>query len=246
MLKITDDLIESEHSRLDATQCTGVQFAGFSTSWQAVARYHTFLMLIVEREAKATEIFSLAGKALRDTPPSPGPYLTAEQERRLNELDKATDLLHLEIESFYLFAKILLDAVARAIEKYFGQGKACSLDSHHDLIDNFAEYAAQKKLDIPPDFIEKARRLREDISNFRDHEIAHNKRLNRVTATALTQDGRRATMIATSTVVPPERMRPQANSIHVGELMSSVENYIAGAIEIVKSNREKTNLTFTN
>jgi len=53
---------------------------------------------------------------------------------------------------------------------------ACSLDSHHDLIDNFAEYAAKKKLIFQQTFIEKARRLREDISNFRDHEIAHNKR----------------------------------------------------------------------
>jgi len=245
-MKIVDDLIESEHSRLDATQHTGVQFTGFSTSWQAVARYHTFLTLIVEREAKATDNFSLAAKALRDTTPSSGPYLTAEQERRLNELDKATDLLHLEIESFYLFAKILLDAVARAIEKYFGQGKACSLDSHHDLIDNFAEYVAQKKLDIPTDFVERARRVRGDISNFRDHEIAHNKRLNRVTATALTQDGRRATIIATSTVVPPERMKPQASSIHVAELMSAVESYIASAIEIVKTNTDKRNLTFTS
>jgi len=245
-MKIIDDLIESEHSNLDAAQVTGVQFTGFSTSWQAVARYHTFLMFIVEREANATDIFSVASKALRDTPPSPGPYLTAEQERRLNELDKATDLLHLEIESFYLFAKILLDAAARAIEKYFGLGRACSLDSRHDLIDNFAEYAAQKKLDIPTDFVEKARRLREDVSNFRDHEIAHSKRLNRVTGTALTPDRRRATMITASTVVPPERFKPQASSIHVGELMSAVDNYIASAIEIVKTNRDKTNLTFTN
>ncbi len=245
-MNIIDDLIESEHSRLDAAQFTGVQFTGFATSWQAVARYHTFLTLIVEREAKATEVFSLSSKAFRETPPSPGPYLTAEQERRLNELDEATDLLHLEIESFYLFAKILLDAVARAIEKYFGLGRACSLDSHHDLIDNCAEYAAQKKLDIPTGFIEKAERLREDISNFRDHEIAHSKRLNRVTGTALTPDRRRATMIAASTVVPPDRLRPQASSIHVGELMSTVENYIASAIEIVKTNRDKTNLTFTN
>ena len=245
-MKIIDDLIESERSCLDADQFTGVQFTGFATSWQAVARYHTFLTIIVEREAKATEIFSLASKAFRDTPPSPGPYLTAEQERRLNELDKATDLLHLEIESFYLFAKILLDAVARAIEKYFGLGRACSLDSHHDLIDNFAEYAAQKKLDIPTDFIEKAKRLRGDISNFRDHEIAHSKRLNRVTGTALTADRRQATMTAVSTVVPPERFKPQASSIHVGELMLAVENYIVSAIEIVKTNRDKTNLTFTN
>jgi len=245
-MKIIDDLIEIERSCLDADQFTGVQFTGFATSWQAVARYHTFLTVIVEREAKATEIFSLASKAFRNTPPSPGPYLTAEQERRLNELDNATDLLHLEIESFYLFAKILLDVVARAIEKYFGPGRACSLDSHHDLIANFAEYAAQKKLDIPTDFIEKARRLREDVSKFRDHEIAHSKRLNRVTGTALTADRRQATMTAVSTVVPPERFKPQASSIHVGELMSAVENYIASAIEIVKTNRGKTNLTFTN
>lgn len=245
-MKIIDDLIESERSCLDDAQFTGVQFTGFSTSWQAVARYHTFLTFIVEREARATEIFSLASKALRVTPQSPSPYLTAEQEHRLNELDKATDLLHLEIESFYLFAKILLDAVARAIEKYFGLGRACSLDSHHDLIENFAKYAAQKKLDIPTDFIDKAKQLREDISNFRDHEIAHSKRLNRVTGTALTPDRRRATMIAASTVLPPERFRPETSSIHVGELMSAVENYIASAIEIVKTNRDKTNLTFTN
>src|SRR5216683_2000236 len=92
VMKIVDDLIESERTCLDDSQFTGVQFTGFATSWQAVARYHTFLTIIVEREAKATEIFSLASKALRDTAPSPGPYLTAEQERRLNELDKATDL----------------------------------------------------------------------------------------------------------------------------------------------------------
>src|SRR5437879_7741378 len=103
-MKIIDDLIESEHSRLDATQFTGVQFTGFATSWQAVARYHKFLTIIVEREAKATEVFSLSSKAFRDTPPSPGPYLTAEQECRLNELDKANDLLHIEIDTFYRFA----------------------------------------------------------------------------------------------------------------------------------------------
>jgi hypothetical protein len=72
-MKIVDDLIESEHSLLDATHVTGVQFTGFATSWQAAARYHTFLTLIVEREAEAIEIFSLASRALRDTPPSPGP-----------------------------------------------------------------------------------------------------------------------------------------------------------------------------
>ena len=243
-MKIIEDLIEDEYRRLAPPEHTGVQFTGFVTSWQAVTRYHTFLTLILEREAKATEAFSTASKALRDTPPSPGPYQTPEQRDRLNELDKATDVLHLEIESFYLFAKILLDAVARALEKYFGQGRACSLDSHHDLIDNFETYSKQKDLVVPTDFVEKAETLRKNISNFRDHDIAHDKRLNRVTGTALTHDGR-ATIIATSTVVPPEDFKPQATSIHVGELISSLDKYILIAIQIVKTNRDKRKLDYT-
>jgi hypothetical protein len=200
----------------------------------------------IQASSAATEAMSLGLQALRDTPPSPGPYQTDEQRCRLAELDKATDVVHLEIESFYLFAKILLDTVARAIERYFGQARGCSLDSHHDLLKNFGKYTALKKLVVPTDFIEKAKRLRKDVSDFRDQEIAHSKRLNRITGTALSQDGRRARLIATSTIVPPERLKPQASSIHVGKLMSAVEDYIASAIEIVRTNRDKTNLTFTS
>ena len=141
------------------------------------------------------------------------------------------------------FANILLDTVARAIEKYFGQVRECSLDSHHDLITHLGKYAEQTKLAIPQHFMETAKRLRKNITTFRDQEIAHGKRLNRVTATALTKEGH-ATMIATSTIVPKERFKPQADSVHVRELMAAVEEYIAAAIEIVKTNRDKRKLTF--
>jgi hypothetical protein len=242
-VKLINDLIESERSLLTDTQFTGVQFTGFATSWQAVERYHTFLTIILDREARATENHSNELKAWMATPPSPTRQLTDRQRHRLDELSKTTEVLHLEIESFYLFANILLDTVARAIEKYFGQVRTCSLDSHHDLINNFGKYVAQKKLAIPPHFMETARRNRQNITTFRDQEIAHGKRLNRVTATALTKQGH-ATMIATSTVVPMGKLKPQADSIHVRELMVAVEEYIAAAIEIVKTNRDKRKLTF--
>jgi hypothetical protein len=38
-----------------------------------------------------------------------------------------TSDLHLEIESYYLFAKIILDDVARAIEYYFGPHRGLAL-----------------------------------------------------------------------------------------------------------------------
>jgi len=89
--------------------------------------------------------------------------------------------------------------------------------------------------------MEKVEWLKKYISDFRDKDIAHDKRLNRVTATALTRDGR-ATIIATSTVVPAERFKPQADSTYVKELMVAAESYIVAAIEIVKTNRDKTKL----
>jgi hypothetical protein len=230
-MKSIFDFIEAEHTQFE----NAVLESGFVTAWQAVDRYHTFLSIVLKREAEATAKYSADVKALPNTPPSPGRYLTDEQRFRLDELDKSSDALHLEIESFYLFAKILLDTIARAIEKVFGQGQKCTLDSHHDLIDNFEQFAEQKKLTFAGNFIEKAKSLRENISNFRDHEIAHGKRLNRITATALTRDGR-ATIIATSTVVPQDRLKPQASSIHVAELMRLLEDYILSAIEIVRTN----------
>lgn len=234
-MKIIEDLIESEHHRF----VDGVQLSGFVTSWQAVDRYHTFLAIILEREAVATQTYAGEVRALRDTPPSPGPHLTDEQRHRLDEMRKATDVLHLEIESFYLFAKILLDTVARAIEKYFGQVRECSLDSHHDLVDNFEQYVTQKDLSVPTDFMERPKWLKKNVSDFRDIVITHDKRLNRITATALTADGL-ATIIAMSTVVPPDRLKPQVDSVHVKELMSAVESHIVVAIEIIIANRDKT------
>jgi hypothetical protein len=244
-MKIIEDLVESERGLLTNEQFTGTQFAGFSASWGAVYRYHTFLTMVSRREAAATRTMSKAMKAVvkaaNSTQMEPD-----EQRRVISKLNKTTDVVHLEIESFYLFAKILLDTVARAIEKYFGQGQACSLDSHHDLIRSFEKYATLKKLVVPTDFIEKAKRLRKDVSDFRDQEIAHCKRLNRVTGTMLSADGRQAMLISTSTIVPPARMKPQASSIHVGKLMTAIEDYVACAITIIKTNRDKRSLTFTN
>jgi len=45
-MKIIEDLIESEHHRF----VDSVQLTRFTTSWQAVDRYHTFLTTILDRE----------------------------------------------------------------------------------------------------------------------------------------------------------------------------------------------------
>src|SRR5689334_1122524 len=48
--------------------------------------------------------------------------------------------VHLEIESFYVFAKILLDRFAQLIQLFFGPARDLSLSSHHKLSNNIEQF----------------------------------------------------------------------------------------------------------
>src|SRR4030095_8890693 len=99
----------------------------FGTAFYPLTRYYEFLLIIVERYHTASEVFMKNSRALQSlTKPSTHP--TTSELLRLHEEGYAlTSRLHLEIESFYLFAKILLDKVAHALEFYFGPARDCSL-----------------------------------------------------------------------------------------------------------------------
>jgi hypothetical protein len=73
---------------------------------------------------------------------SPGTHPFSQEQAMLYEEDaQLAVLVHLEIESSYLFAKILLDKIAHAFEFYFGPSCKKSLDSHDSLVKNFTAYA---------------------------------------------------------------------------------------------------------
>jgi hypothetical protein len=99
-------------------------------------------------------------------------------------------VLHLDIESFYLFAKIYLDKIAHAFEFYFGPGRGKSMDSHDQLVKNFPAYAKEKGLTLPSDLMSIATRLKSDISDYRDYEIAHEKSPRRLSGTVFDTEGK--------------------------------------------------------
>ena len=119
------------------------------------------------------------------------------------ESQSLTTRLHLEIESCYLFAKIFLDKVARALEFYFGQAQKLSLDSHDDLVKRLEKYASFKKLVLPDDFLKLAQQLKADISDHRDYEIAHEKSPRTLHATVFDTEG--VTKIASTRFSPTAR-----------------------------------------
>lgn len=226
----------------------GVGFMGFVTSWEAVARYRKYLDIILSREADAARDYVKTLADLRAVEPCPIGEMSDEMRQALDDGDKARPLVQLEIESFYLFANILLDSVARALDKYFRPRRPPmpSFICHKDLVKRFEEHRRLKKITIPLDFIENATALKDKVSEFRNEDITHDKRINRVTAMGITRDGK-VTIIATSSVVPQEVIdnHPQSSTVHVGELIQLVDAQVAAAVEIVRNNRAKRVIDYT-
>jgi hypothetical protein len=119
----------------------------FAFSFSKVIRHWRFLEIIHHRHAEASAAFAANTQALlRSIPPKGRGVFTPEQAELYVAGDRLSVATHLEVEFFYLFAEILLDDVARAIEYYFGAARNLPLDSHDDLSKNLVKYAEAKEL----------------------------------------------------------------------------------------------------
>jgi hypothetical protein len=140
-MTLLSDFVSSERKRF-ANEDNNKFAIGFSQ----ISRYHLFLSLILKRYEEASRAFFENTNAMQATL-LPGTHRLTDAQVKLREDGvRLSALVHLEIESYYLFAKICLDKIARALEFYFGQGRGKSLDSHDQLVKNFAAYAAEKRL----------------------------------------------------------------------------------------------------
>jgi hypothetical protein len=118
-------------------------------------------------------------------------------------------------------------------------GRRKSLDSHDGLVKNFASYAGVKGLTLPADFMTIAAALKKDISDYRDYEIAHEKSPRRMSGTMFDGDGNMK--IAATSLYPKEKDQ-QVESKALHELARDLDAYVTRVIELIRKNRDKTNL----
>lgn len=229
------EFVESERERF-----TTADNNRFAFSFSKIIRYREFIQIICERRRDAGLKFVKNVSAFNAAIPSGGPSLTDEQRTLLDEGNRLTSLLHLEIESFFLVAKILLDKIAHSIEFYFGPARGESLDSHDDLAKNIGDYAEKKQLKVPPGMLDSADSLKKDISDFRDYQIAHEKNPRSMRGTAFSFTDGRASMI--STTIYPTAKDQQVQSKDMNDLLKEIDSYIGQVIELIKSNRDSTRL----
>lgn len=213
----------------------------FAFAFSKVSRYREFLEITLERYRESNQSFFKNLEATKDAFPPANSIINEQQQEILDEGRRITTLLHLEIESFYLFAKILLDKMARATEFYFGQVRSYPLDSHDDLSRNITTYANANWLTpIPEKLSQFISQLKKEVSDHRDREIAHEKSPRTLKVTTFNY----ATSLSTiaSTKLYPKESDQQVESKPPTESIKLIDEYIEEMILYLTTNRNKTAL----
>ena len=218
----------------------------FAFALGQASRYYGFLLIILDRcEKVSRNMISIHEKSMKlmSTKTSEPVPVTVEQMRLMEESSRLMTLVHLEIESFYLFAKIFLDYVARFLHVYFGQARGVRLKSHHDLAVYHKKYCEVNSLAVPQGLTESIMLLKERICDYRDDVIAHEMNLRTIRGTAWGTP--RDTIIAGATLYPREG-DSRATSEALPQLMDAINIYIRQVITLIESNREKSRLRLSS
>ena len=216
----------------------------FAFSLGQVERYYRLLGLVLDRyiEAGAHWLTTLrrwnaTAAALRQHE-----SLDADLVALWETLDKAVLSAQLEVETFYLLAKIMLDRIAHFIEFYFGAAQKCSLDSHDDLNRCFKRYCALKELEYDDRLTGFVADLKHRISDFRDYHISHEKSGRTIRGINVSSHGR--------VVMPMGRIFPKASDkVVISEdlviLGSTLDDYLLALLAFLRRNSSRSRLTAT-
>lgn len=195
------------------------------------SRYYDYLSLILKR-------YAIADKALRNE----RQRIEALSDAKLNgfpksELDRSAQLqckLLLEIESFYVFAKTLLDKAAQLVHLYFGTARRCSLDSHHKFLKDYKIYIKARNLSDSQSLVEMMTKLQYDIVNFRDKKLIHQNNPGIFIGMAFPK--KRGAYISAGHYYPVPSDKPyQSHSLD--SLIEDIDKYISCLLSWMTSNR---------
>jgi hypothetical protein len=213
----------------------------FGFSWAKVSRHCGFMEIIERRYEAASAAYIANSEAVRKAMPTGVAPVSPELEAIMNETWPLQLDLDLQQESAYIFAKIILDDVARAIQLYFGPHRDISLNSHDRWAKAVREYAAAKALAVSEEFVDSVTRLKERVCDFRDKQIEHENCPRTTHATAWDQGGSHARMVKTR-LYPTENDPGQAEAETPVQLRAAIEAYLDQVVEFLLANEAKTNL----
>ena len=225
------DIIRSESGRFNEYDNNRLMFA-----IDQACRYYDYLSLLLERYVKADMASRLEDQRITTlcrVKPDGFPVTEMELSARVR------CMLHLEIESFYIFAKILLDKTAHLVLVYFGSARGCSMKSHHNFLRCFKAYSETKNLQRSEGLVALMEHLQCGLVQYRDKAIIHQTNTRVCLGTAYPED--RGASVSVSHVYPKESDESY-QSQPLESLIDDIDKYISSLISWILENRGHTAL----
>jgi hypothetical protein len=138
------------------------------------------------------------------------------------------DIAHVDLETFYLFAKTVLERAAQYVEMYFGADPKLPLRPHEKLRANFEEYASRRGIVVPEGFVPA-------LAQVHDFIYTHN-------SDSATNDAPQSPgdlMIAHTEERPGSNGSPAGVtllSLTTGRLLSVVDAYLRAVVSLIRAN----------
>jgi hypothetical protein len=197
-----------------------------------VEHYEQFLRMILRRyEESSAEFQTLAKEGFWD----------------IGRVRILSRYIQLESESFYNFAKTLLDSTATFVQEYFRPrssdkhlSRGYTLDNrHHYLVDNFEEVSSKLGLSVPEQFLPLAKELKGAISDFRDKHIVHAGNLRMARGIKFRVDGLENPTLHKFDPNPRDGnvAATEVESIALHRLMELLERYFDALFILIANNR---------
>lgn len=210
----------------------------FALSFSVIIKYREFLQIVVERyQALSEEYVRLSDELferMRNIKGSMTPELWKMHEKQALLSRK----LHLEIESFYQFAKILLDRIVHAVEYYFGTLRGSALDSHDNWAKRFDKYCKGKNLKTNEGLSDSIAKLKTKISDVRDYKFTHQKSPR---ASHGTWHSKGKVGISVGWTFPKDSDE-YFQSPPIDEILEEIDQYLSNVIDFIELNRLKSAL----
>jgi hypothetical protein len=217
-----------------------------NTSLGAWRRYFGFLQIISNRYLEATvpyvegiqrEMAAIQAKARGNSQLMAIPC-TPEDLAEAQRLAGLAAAIHLDIESFFVFANILLDRVASTCRYYFWKRADWN---HRQLMDSFENISRRKGLRLPdPDLLKMPCNLHGRIVSYRNTRVEHVEEPRVLFGTMWGLD--KKARIAPSIIYPvgDEAKTAQEPTGDIEEIMALLDQYLTAILDFFEANADKS------
>jgi hypothetical protein len=143
--------------------------------------------------------------------------------------------LHLRIDAFYVFAKVLLDDIGKAIQEFFGHARGLPIGkSHSQLQANLFDYAAELDLTDPTPLLSTAGEGDPRITDYRDKQDTHRQNVRTMKATVWSNEDQLA-RIGTGMLLPKDTDKYPESEAPPG-LLEFIERYVDEVLSYIEAN----------